>query len=125
MQMSDTKICYHCNEEKPNDQFKPLNKICNYCTAKAGTLNIAKPLTNNEKALQEQFLKNRENNMHKVKEPDVDGKPTTFVVENYENEARDLFEKADIEAGEDVYYLETIDSIDEETILLERKDWIE
>lgn len=62
--------------------------------------------------------------MRKIKEIDVDGRTSTFVVEDYKNEAKELFLNADLEADDEVIILYDIDSCTGENIELYREDWL-
>ena len=62
--------------------------------------------------------------MHKTTVIDVDNKPTTVVLEDYKEEAEDLFSAADIAAGEPVEVLYTLDTKTNEDLELWRNDWI-
>lgn len=62
--------------------------------------------------------------MYKVYTENVDGRMDYFIVEDYEDEAEDMFLKADIDAQDKVEVLYTIDSITGEQIELWRQDWI-
>lgn len=62
--------------------------------------------------------------MYKVQELAEDGKLINVVYEDYENEAIDLFEEADLNAEDEVLILYTIDSKTHNEIILHREDWI-
>lgn len=62
--------------------------------------------------------------MYKVRQPDIDGKPSTFVLEDYEGEAEELFLEADEEAGDIVRVIEVMDSKELDIITMWRNEWI-
>lgn len=61
---------------------------------------------------------------YKRKEMDVDGKPSTFVEETFEDEIPNAFLEADRDAGEEVEVIYMLDSITGEDIELWRQDWM-
>lgn len=60
----------------------------------------------------------------RVVETDVDGRPSTFIEEAFEDEIAQIFLDADKEAGEEVDVCYTIDDLTGEDIELWRQDWM-
>ena len=60
----------------------------------------------------------------RVIETDVDGRPSTFIEEAFEDEIAQIFLDADKEAGEEVDVCYTIDDLTGEDIELWRQDWM-
>ena len=62
--------------------------------------------------------------MYKVREEDYDGRISTFVMEDYDGEALEIFEEAELEAGEPVDVVYAIDSRTGEDIELWKREWL-
>lgn len=62
--------------------------------------------------------------MYKVYTENVDGRRDSFILEDYDGEASDLFKEADREAEEEVEVLYTPDSMTGEDLELWRQDWM-
>ena len=62
--------------------------------------------------------------MYKVHTEHYDGRISTFIMENYEGEALEIFKEAELEAGEPVDVVYEIDSMTGEDIELWKRDWL-
>ena len=60
----------------------------------------------------------------KIIETDVDGRPSTFIEEAYDDEIAQLFLDADKEAGQEVDVIYTICQSTGDDIELWRQDWM-
>ena len=62
--------------------------------------------------------------MYRVHTEHYDGRISTFVMEDYEGEALEIFKEAEEEAGEPVDTVYAIDSMTGEDIELWKRDWL-
>lgn len=62
--------------------------------------------------------------MYKVHTEHYDGRISTFIMEDYDGEALEKFEEAELEAGEPVDVIYVIDSTTGEDIELWKRDWL-
>lgn len=62
--------------------------------------------------------------MYRVNTGHYDGRISTFIMEDYEGEALEIFKEAELEAGEEVEVTYVIDSTTGEDIELWKRDWL-